>query len=114
MMNTQEQATWGELLHSAVRTPGKLLAAYTAFHNYSMGNALLALEQCISRKIEPGPLNSYKGWLALKRQVRKGEKGLCLRMPVTLQKTRDVQSASELRRKYRRDSRRDAAAVRIS
>ena len=49
MMNTQEQATWGELLHSAVRTPGKLLAAYTAFHNYSMGNALLALEQCISR-----------------------------------------------------------------
>ncbi len=86
MMNTQEQATWGELLHSAVRTPGKLLAAYTAFHNHSMGNALLALEQCISRKIEPGPLNSYKGWLALKRQVRKGEKGLCLCMPVTYKK----------------------------
>ena len=63
MTNTQEHATWGELLHSAVHTPGKLLAAYTAFHNYSFGNALLALEQCISRKIEPGPLNSYKGWL---------------------------------------------------
>jgi antirestriction protein ArdC len=61
-------------------------AAYTAFHNYSFGNALLALEQCISRKIEPGPLNSYKGWLQLKRQVRKGEKGLCLCMPVTYKK----------------------------
>jgi len=70
MTNTQEHATWGELLHSAVHTPGKLHAAYTAFHNYSFGNALLALEQCISRKIEPGPLNSYKGWLQLKRQVR--------------------------------------------
>jgi antirestriction protein ArdC len=86
MTNKQEHATWGELLHSAVHTPGKLLAAYTAFHNYSFGNALLALEQCISRKIEPGPLNSYKGWLALKRQVRKGEKGLCLCMPVTYKK----------------------------
>lgn len=86
MKNTQEHATWGELLHSAVHTPGKLLAAYTSFHNYSFGNALLALEQCISRKIEPGPLNSYKGWLALKRQVRKGEKGLCLCMPVTYKK----------------------------
>src|SRR5882762_10276657 len=86
MMNAQEHATWGELFYSAVHTPGKLLAAYTAFHNYSFGNALLALEQCIGRKIEPGPLNSYKGWLALKRQVRKGEKGLCLCMPVTYKK----------------------------
>src|SRR5580704_11078185 len=86
MTNTQEHATWAELLQSAVHTPGKLLAAYTAFHNYSFGNALLALEQCISRNIEPGPLNSYRGWLALKRQVRKGEKGLCLCMPVTYKK----------------------------
>ena len=86
MTNTKDHATWAELLHSAVNTPGKLLAAYTAFHNYSFGNALLALEQCISRKIEPGPLNSYKGWLTLKRQVRKGEKGLCLCMPVTYKK----------------------------
>ena len=96
MTNTQEHATWGELLHSAVHTPGKLLAAYTAFHNYSFGNALLALEQCISRKIEPGPLNSYKGWLTLKRQVRKGEKGLCLCMPVTYKKR--VTGRSLLRR----------------
>ena len=95
MTNTQEHATWGELLHSAVHTPGKLLAAYTAFHNYSFGNGLLALEQCISRKIEPGPLNSYKGWLALKRQVRKGEKGLCLCMPVTYKKRMTGKAAPE-------------------
>ena len=95
MTNTQEHATWGELLHSAVHTPGKLLAAYTAFHNYSFGNALLALEQCISRKIEPGPLNSYQGWTQLKRQVRKGEKGLCLCMPVTYKKRVAGKAASE-------------------
>jgi hypothetical protein len=95
MTNTKEHATWGELLYSAVHTPGKLLAAYTAFHNYSFANALLALEQCISRKIEPGPLNSYKGWLQLKRQVRKGEKGLCLCMPVTYKKRVTGNTASE-------------------
>jgi hypothetical protein len=95
MTNTQQHATWGELLHSAVHTPGKLLAAYTPFHNYSFGNALLALEQCIGRKIEPGPLNSYKGWLQLKRQVRKGEKGLCLCMPVTYKKRVTDKAAAE-------------------
>jgi len=86
MTNSQEHATWAELLHSAVHTPGKLLAAYTAFHNFSFGNALLALEQCLDRNIEPGPLNTYRGWQTLKRQVRKGEKGLSLCMPVTYQK----------------------------
>jgi hypothetical protein len=35
MTNTNNHETWAQLLHSAVHTPGKLLAAYTAFHNYS-------------------------------------------------------------------------------
>jgi len=110
MTNTQENARWGELLHSAVHTPGKLLAAYTAFHNYSFGNALLALEQCISRGIEPGPLNSYRGWLGLNRQVRKGEKGLCLCMPLTYKKStkdkvadaneEDGEEQKEVRRRF--------------
>jgi hypothetical protein len=86
MTNSQDRATWADLLYSAVHTPGKLLAAYTAFHNFSFGNGLLALEQCLDRNIEPGPLNNYKGWQTLKRQVRKGEKGLSLCMPVTYTK----------------------------
>ncbi len=86
MTNTQEHATWGELLYSAVHTPGKLLTAYTAFHNYSFGNALLALTQCHRRNLEPGPLNTYRGWLELKRQVRKGEKGITLCMPMRYKK----------------------------
>src|SRR5271165_6697715 len=86
MTNKQEHATWGELLHSPVHTPGKLLAAYTAFHNYSFGNALLALTQCHRRNLEPGPLNTYRGWLEFKRQVRKGEKGITLCMPMQYKK----------------------------
>jgi antirestriction protein ArdC len=63
-----------------------MLEAYTAFHNYSFGNALLALEQCIRRNLQPGPLNTYNGWLERKRQVRKGEKGITLCMPMPFKK----------------------------
>jgi antirestriction protein ArdC len=82
-MTEKHHATWGELLRDAVEKPGRMLEAYTAFHNYSFGNALLALEQCTRRNLQPGPLNTYRGWLERKRQVRKGEKGitLCLPMP---------------------------------
>ena len=81
-MTDRQHATWGELLHDAVETPGRMLDAYTAFHNYSFGNALLAFQQCVRRKIEPGPLNTYRGWLERKRQVRRGEKGITLCMPM--------------------------------
>jgi antirestriction protein ArdC len=81
-MTERRHATWGELLREAVEKPGRTLEAYTAFHNYSMGNALLALEQCVRRNLQSGPLNTYRGWLERKRQVRKGESGITLCMPM--------------------------------
>jgi len=39
-MPERQHATWGELLRKAVEKPGRMLEAYTAFHNYSFGNAL--------------------------------------------------------------------------
>jgi antirestriction protein ArdC len=86
-MHEKQHATWGELLHAAVEKPGRMLAAYTAFHNYSVGNALLALEQCVRRNLQPGPLNTYRGWLERKRQVRKGETGITLCMPMPFKRT---------------------------
>src|SRR5215469_6342647 len=84
----RDQAKWQELLLEAVNEPGKIMAAYTAFHNYSIGNALLALSQCLLRKLTPGPLNTYKGWQELGRQVKKGERALTLCMPVSAKKKR--------------------------
>lgn len=80
-MLERQHATWEELLRDAIEKPGRMLAAYTAFHNYSFGNALLALEQCVRRNLQPGPLNTYRGWLERKRHVRKGETGIVLCMP---------------------------------
>ena len=90
-----QHATWGELLREAVEKPGRMLEAYTAFHNYSFGNALLALEQCTRRNLQPGPLNTYNGWLERKRQVRKGEKGITLCMPMPFKKAAETDGVQE-------------------
>ena len=82
--NATTQAQWSRLLNEAVTTPGLLLAAYSAFHNYSIGNQVLALMQCKQRNIQPGPLATFQAWKEKGRYVRKGEKALTLCMPVTV------------------------------
>ncbi len=94
-MPERQHATWGELLRDAVEKPGRMLEAYTAFHNYSFGNALLALEQCTRRNLQPGPLNTYRGWLERKRQVRKGETGITLCMPMPFKRTTHTDDTEE-------------------
>ena len=61
----------------------------------SFGNALLAREQCTRRKLQPGPLNTYNGWLERKRQVRKGEKGITLCMPMPFERTAQTDGVQE-------------------
>jgi len=86
----QDHTKWTALLDIAVKQPGVLLKAYSAFYGYSLGNQLLALAQCDERGITPGPINTYAGWQQLNRQVRKGEKAIWLCMPITLKKETDA------------------------
>jgi hypothetical protein len=74
---------WSALLVEAVKKPGLIMEAYSAFHNYSIGNQILALVQCQMRGIEPGPINTFPGWQALGRNVKPGERALILCMPIT-------------------------------
>lgn len=87
-------AQWSRLLSEAVSKPGLLLAAYSAFHNYSIGNQVLALVQCQQRGIQPGPLATFQTWKDKGRYVRKGEKALVLCMPVTV-KNKDTAGEDE-------------------
>jgi antirestriction protein ArdC len=80
---TAAQPAWADLLKEAVEKPGRILEAYSYFHNYSLGNQLLALHQCALRGLRPGPVSTYQGWQSLTRQVRKGERAIVLCMPVT-------------------------------
>lgn len=90
MQQTDSKTTapdFAALLRSAVTEPGTISAAYTAFHNYSLGNQLLALGQCAARGIQPGPIATFPRWKELGRFVRKGEKAIELCQPVTCKRT---------------------------
>ena len=87
---------WSQLLEQAVIEPGLMLKAYSAFHGYSLGNQLAAIVQCQLSGIEPGPIDTYKGWLDKGRHVRKGEKAIWLCMPLTHKKTNRETGEDEL------------------
>jgi hypothetical protein len=70
------------------------MKAYSLFHNYSLSNQLAAMAECVERGIEPGPINTFPGWLSLNRQVRRGEKAIELCMPLTRTAKMKVASAS--------------------
>jgi antirestriction protein ArdC len=80
---------WTELLRQAVEKPGLLLAAYSAFHNYSVGNQVLAIVQCAGRDLTPGPIATFPGWKEKGRNVKRGESALMLCMPVTFKDKAD-------------------------
>src|SRR5260370_15953230 len=75
--------SWQKILDDAISKPGAIHEAYSRFHNYSIGNQLLALFQCSARGIQPGPIATFMRWKELGRHVRNGEKALMLCMPVT-------------------------------
>ena len=89
-MATPAPATFATLLENAVNEPGILSSAYRAFHNYSIGNQLLAWSQCLARGIQPGPMATFPRWKELGRYVRKGEKAITLCQPVTITRPTDA------------------------
>lgn len=80
-------ATWATLLENALLDPGRLASCYKAFHQYSIGNQLLAMYQCDARDLPIGPMATYKAWKAKGRQVQKGQKSLVLCVPVMVTRT---------------------------
>jgi antirestriction protein ArdC len=85
-MTASAPATFANLLEAAVTEPGTISDAYRQFHNFSIGNQLLAWSQCLTRDIQPGPLATFPKWKELGRYVRKGEKALVLCQPVTVKR----------------------------
>lgn len=88
MSSDASKSRWASLLAEAVSSPGLISEAYHAFYGYSLGNQILALWQCRLRGLPPGPIATYKGWQAKGRQVKRGEKGIELCMPVTFKDKR--------------------------
>lgn len=84
---------WSALLDDAVKRPGSILEAYSNFHNYSIGNSILAAFQCHARRIPLGPIATYQRWRELGRQVRRGEKAITLCMPISVKRRKSAEAA---------------------
>ena len=94
---------WSELLRSAVKDTGIISKAYSVFHNYSIGNQILATMQCIAQSIPVAPINTYNGWKKLNRHVKKGSKAIQLCMPVICKyKDTDKQTGEEKEHTFKR------------
>jgi hypothetical protein len=87
LSNPSEQVHFKTLLQEAVSKPGPLMQAYGLFHQYSLGNQILALIQTNARGIPLGPIGSFNRWKELGRHVKKGEKAIELFMSVTGKRT---------------------------
>ena len=90
-----ENTNFAGLLESALSEPGKLSECYSQFWNYSMGNQLLAMQQCSARKIQLGPISTFVGWKEKGRFVKKGEKAIVLCMPVTGKRKAEDEEGNE-------------------
>ena len=88
-------ASFADLLRSAVTEPGTISTAYRQFHNYSLGNQLLAWGQCLARDIQPGPIATYPKWKELGRHVCKGAKAITLCQPVTVKRKADADGSTD-------------------
>lgn len=60
--------------------------AYRAFHNYSIGNQMLAALQLFARGLPLAPIASSNAWREKGRFVKKGEKAISLFMPISVKR----------------------------
>lgn len=64
------------------------------FHDYSFGNTLLIWSQ----RPDATHVAGYNTWKSMGRQVRKGEKGIAIRAPMTLRTTSEQQTSDDGRK----------------
>jgi len=63
----------------------RFLDTQAKFHRYSWGNSMLIMSQCPQATNVAG----YRTWQSMKRQVRKGERGITIFAPCPFKKERD-------------------------
>jgi hypothetical protein len=77
------------LLQAALTQPGVMNQAYRAFHNYSLGNQMLAALQLLGRGLPLAPIASFNAWREKGRFVKKGEKAISLYLPISVKRRVD-------------------------
>ena len=83
------------ILQAALTQPGVMNQAYRAFHNYSIGNQMLAALQLYGKGLPLAPIASFNAWREKGRFVKKGEKAISLFMPISVKRRADKGAPAE-------------------
>lgn len=83
------------LLTFAINEPGVTNQAYRAFHNFSIGNQILAAQQLLERGLQLSPIASFKSWQEKGRHVKRWQRAISLYMPVTMKRKEIDQNTGE-------------------
>lgn len=94
-MEKKARPDWQKLFDSVLEEPGIIGDYYSLFHNYSLGNQALAIDQMIERGIPIGPIASFNAWKRMRRKVKKGEKAIALWMPIIARKKEEPSEAED-------------------
>jgi hypothetical protein len=83
------------ILQVALTQPGVMNQAYRAFHNYSIGNQMLAAQQLFAKGLPLAPIASFNAWRTKGRFVKKGEKAISLFMPISVKRRADKDAPAD-------------------
>lgn len=72
-----EKLDWSKLIEEALNAPGGLGNTYNRFYEYSFMNQILLWSQGVNE-----PVATYKRWLEMGRQVKKGSKAKAILRPI--------------------------------
>ena len=86
---THDMGDMRAILQAALTQPGVMNQAYRAFHNYSIGNQMLAALQLLGKGLPLAPIASFNAWREKGRFVKKGEKAISLFMPISVKRRAD-------------------------
>lgn len=95
MTNNLDKIKAMDLINQALTEPGQALAAYRAFHRFSLNNSMLAMYQLAARGIEISPIKTFKQWQEYGRSVKKGEKAIALLMPMLIDIKKEDEKTGE-------------------
>ena len=91
----QELGDMRTILQAALTQPGVMNQAYRAFHNYSIGNQLLAALQLFDKGLPLAPIASFNAWREKGRFVKKGAKAISLFMPISVKRRADKEALAD-------------------
>lgn len=86
MTTANANLNYAAAITQALTEPGIISKAYSAFHNYSLGNQILAAMQLAERGLPLSPIASFNDWKKKGRFVRKGQTGIKMYFPVTIKR----------------------------